>query len=273
MAEEALRYKDKVTIVTGGSKGIGRGIVEVFVRSGSKVVITSNEEKEGRALAEELNKKGPGEAIFIFCDVTKEQNIKDLINKTVEHYGRIDCLVNNAGYHPVYMKIDETSRDDFRELVDLNLTSYFLAAKYALPHLRKTKGNIIQTASLSGTLGQAGSAPYCATKGAISSFTKSLAIDEAGNGVRINAFSPSCIRTPLVEELAEISGNAEKTLKQGSDIQLLGRLGTPEECGKACLFLAADATFCTGLDLGVTGGAELSYGVKNPLEKEPKCFF
>lgn len=265
---EQLRYKDKVTIVTGGSKGIGRGCVEVFVQNGSKVVICSNEEAEGKALATELNEKGPGEALFIFCDVTKEEDIKNLIAKTVEHFGRIDCLINNAGQHPPHTHMDDISADDFRKLVDINLISYFLVAKYALPYLRKTKGNIIQTASMVGQHGQPGAVPYVATKGAITSMTKAIAIDEAVHGVRVNAFSPSSIWTPLWASLAKASGNAEKMIQQGKDTQILGRMGTPEECGKLCLFLAADATFCTGIDVNISGGSELNYGLKNPHAKE-----
>lgn len=261
---EALRYKDKVTIVTGGSKGIGRGCVEVFVQHGSKVVFCSRGESEGRALEAEMNKQGPGEAFFIRCDMSKEEDIKKLIDKTVEKYGRIDCVINNAGWHPPHTPIDKTSSDEFRDLLNLNVISYFLVAKYALPHLRKTKGNIIQDSSLVAEIGQPGAVPYVATKGAITSMTKALAIDEAANGVRVNTFAPGNVWTPLWDSLSKSSGNTDRVLKLGEDAQLLGRFGTPEECGKACLFLAADATFCTGINIHMSGGAELNYGVKNP---------
>lgn len=261
---EALRYKDKVTIVTGGSKGIGRGCVEVFVQHGSKVVFCSRGETDGRALEAEMNKKGPGEAFFVRCDMTKEEDIKNLIDKTVERYGRIDCVINNAGQHPPHTPIDEIPADDFRRLLDVNVVSYFLVAKYSLPHLRKTKGNIIQDSSLVGEIGQPGAVPYVATKGAITSMTKAMAIDEAVYGVRVNTFAPGNIWTPMWDDLAKGSGAFDKTVKDGEDAQLLGRFGTAEECGKACLFLAADATFCTGINIFMSGGAELNYGVKNP---------
>lgn len=265
---EALRYKDKVTIVTGGSKGIGRGCVEVFVQNGSKVVFCSNEEADGKALETEINAKGPGEAFFFFCDVTKEEDVKNLINKTVERYGRIDCVINNAGGHPPHAAIDDISAEDFRKLVDLNVISYFMVAKYSLPHLRKTKGNIIQTSSVVGQNGQPGAVPYVTTKGGITAMTKAMAIDEAVHGVRVNAFSPSSIWTPMWESLANLSDDPEKARKRGEDFQLLGRMGTLEECGKLCLFLAADATFCTGIDVNLSGGSELNYGIKNPHAKE-----
>lgn len=270
---ETLRYKDKVTIVTGGSSGIGQGIVNVFVQQGAKVIIASNAEEEGRKLETELNKTGPGEAYFLFCDVTKEEDVKNLVNKTIERYGRIDCLINNAGWHPPYQKIDDVSADEFKQLIDLNLVGYFLTAKYCLPYLRKTKGNIIQTSSISGILGQPGASPYCATKGAVTSFTKSLAIEEAGNGVRVNAVSPTTISTPMVKRIFENTENPEKNYQDAANTQLLGRLGTIDEVGKAYLFLAADATFCTGIDLFLSGGSELGMGLKNPLAKDPGSFF
>ncbi|XP_067655897.1 17-beta-hydroxysteroid dehydrogenase 14-like [Haliotis asinina] len=262
-----LRYKDKVTIVTGGSKGIGKGCVEVFVKNGSKVVFCSRGESEGKQLEQELNALGPGEAYFVPCDVSKEDDIKNLIDKTVEKYGRIDCLINNAGSHPPFHTIDEFSADDFRSLLNLNLVSYFLTAKYALPYLRKTEGNIINDSSLVGQIGQTGAVTYVATKGGITSMTKALAVDESKYNVRVNSISPGNVWTPLWENAANNEKDTQGCIKGGADAQLLGRFGTIEECGQACLFLAAEGTFCTGIDLNLSGGAELNYGFKNMRER------
>ncbi|ESO97804.1 hypothetical protein LOTGIDRAFT_208963 [Lottia gigantea] len=265
MAEgSGLRYEDKVTIVTGGSKGIGLGVVQVFVKNGSKVVFCARnvDESEGKAVEKELNGLGIGEATFIACDVTKESEIKNLIDKTVEKYGRIDCLVNNAGSHPPHMPIDDFSSDDFRELLNLNLVSYFIACKYALPHLRKVEGNIINMSSLVGSIGQYGAVTYVATKGGITSFTKALAVDEAKYNVRVNSVSPGNVWTPLWNSGASKTTNPEQTIANGADSQLLGRFGTIEESGQMCLFLASEGTFCTGIDLLLSGGAELNYGIK-----------
>ncbi|XP_069132205.1 17-beta-hydroxysteroid dehydrogenase 14-like isoform X2 [Argopecten irradians] len=264
---EAQRYKDKVTIVTGGSKGIGRGCVEVFVKHGSKVVFCARGEKEGKELEAEMNKQGPGETFFLTCDVSKEEDIKNVVNKTVEKYGRIDCLINNAGQHPKHTPIDDISADDFRRLLDINLVSMFLFAKYALPHLRKTKGNIINASSLVGQIGQPGATAYVSTKGAITSFTKALAIDEAEHGVRVNVFSPGNVWTPMWEQGASYAPDPEAAKQAGEDAQLVGRYGTLEESGLMCLYLAADATFCTGIDINLSGGAELDYGYKNKTKK------
>ena len=261
-----MAYKDRVVIITGGTKGIGEGCVRVFVDGGAKVVFCARKQDEGDALAAELNALGKGEATFIKCDVSKTDEIKKLIEKTVEKYGRIDCLINNAGWHPPHKPIDDFSIGDFRDLLDLNLVSIFAACKFALPHIRKTKGNIINMSSLVGTIGQVGATTYVATKGGITAFTKALAVDEAAYGVRVNSVSPGNIYTPLWQEAIDASDNPEKTRAKGDDAQLLGRMGTIEETGKLCLFIAAEATFTTGVDHILSGGAELSYGRKSRID-------
>ncbi|XP_034567272.1 17-beta-hydroxysteroid dehydrogenase 14 isoform X1 [Notolabrus celidotus] len=261
----SLRYQDKVVIVTGGSKGIGRGIVKVFVENGAKVVFCARGAAAGEALEAELNKAGRGSCKFMSCDISKEEDIKRLVTSTVETYGCIDCLVNNAGWHPPHKPTDDTSAEEFRELLNLNLISYFLASKYALPHLRKRQGNIINVSSLVGTIGQKDAAPYVATKGAIISMTKAMAVDESRFKVRVNCISPGNVLTPLWEELAGQTPDAAAAIKAGENSQLLGRMGTEEESGLAALYLAADATFCTGIDLLLSGGAELNYGFKSQI--------
>jgi NAD(P)-dependent dehydrogenase (short-subunit alcohol dehydrogenase family) len=259
---DSMRYKDKVTIVTGGSKGIGLGCVKVFVEEGSKVVFCSRNEKEGKAVEAEVNAKGPGSATFIRADMSKVDEVKKVIDFTAQKFGRIDCLINNAGWHPPHKSIDEFSVEDFRSLLELNLVSYFAACKYALPHLRKVKGNIINMSSLVGAMGQSGATTYVATKGGITSLTKALAVDEAAYEVRVNSVSPGNIYTPLWQEAIDASPDPAATRKAGDEAQLLGRMGTIEESGRLCLFLAAEATFTTGVDHIQSGGAELAYGRK-----------
>jgi len=257
-----VRYKDKVAIITGGTKGIGEGCVRVFVEAGAKVVFCARNESQGQALAAEVSKKGPGEAVFMKVDVSKVAEVEKLIDFAVEKYGRIDCLINNAGWHPPHKTIDEFTYQDFRDLFELNVVSIFAACKRALPHLRKTKGNIINMSSLVGAMGQPGAVTYVATKGAITSLTKALAIDEAAHDVRVNSVSPGNIYTPLWQEAIDASADAAKTRADGDAAQLMGRMGTIEETGQLCLFLAAEATFTTGVDHIQSGGAELSYGRK-----------
>ncbi len=258
-----MRYKDKVAIVTGGSKGIGLGCVRVFVEEGgAKVVFCSRNEAEGRAAEAEVNAAGPGSAVFVRADVSKVEDVGRLIDFAVGRFGRIDCLINNAGWHPPHRPIDGFSVEDFRELLDTNLVSIFAACKIALPHLRKTKGNIINMSSLVATIGQPHATTYVATKGAIISFTKALAIDEAVHDVRVNCVSPGNVWTPLWKEAVDASAEPDKARADGDAAQLSGRMGTLAESGRLCLFIAAEATFTTGVDHYLSGGAELGYGRK-----------
>jgi len=259
-----MRYKDKVTIVTGGSKGIGAGCVKVFAQEGgASVVFCARNEDDGKAFETEVNRKGPGRAVFVPADVTKVEDIQAVIDATLDGFGRIDCLINNAGWHPPHQPIDQFSVEDFRRLLDLNVVSYFAACKLALPHLRKAKGNIINISSLVGSMGQVGATTYVATKGAITALTKALAVDEAAHDVRVNSVSPGNIYTPLWQEAIDASPNPAQTRADGDAAQLLGRMGTIEEAGRLCLYLAADATFTTGVDHIISGGAELAYGRKS----------
>jgi NAD(P)-dependent dehydrogenase (short-subunit alcohol dehydrogenase family) len=255
-------YTDKVVLVTGGSKGIGEGCVRVFVEAGAKVVFCSRGAQAGKALEAKVNKKGPGSALFLPCDVSKIDQVTGVVDETVRRHRRLDCLINNAGWHPPHKPIDDFSEQDFRDLLELNLVSIFAACRRALPHLRKTKGSIINLSSLVGQMGQLHATTYVATKGAITAFTKALAVDEAAHDVRVNSVSPGNIWTPLWEQAVEQAPDPRKCKTDGDAAQLLGRMGTIEEAGKLCLFLAAEATFTTGVDHVLSGGAELAYGRK-----------
>ena len=147
-----MRYDNKVVIITGGTKGIGEGCVRAFVDAGSRVVFCARDQDEGDKLASELNYSSDGRAFFIRCNVSKTDELQNLIDRTVDKYARIDCLINNAGWHPPHKPIDDFTADDFRDLLDLNLVSIFSACKFALPLLRKTGGNIINMSSLVGAI-------------------------------------------------------------------------------------------------------------------------
>jgi NAD(P)-dependent dehydrogenase (short-subunit alcohol dehydrogenase family) len=264
-----MTYQDKVLIVTGGSRGIGEGCARVFAEAGAIVIIASPENEKGTALAQELSRHGPGTADFHACDVTKLSDVESLISETGKRTGRIDCLINNAGWHPPHKPIDGFSIQDFRSLLELNLVSVFATCKLALPFLRRVEGNIINIASLVAQMGQRHAATYVATKGAIKSFTKALAIDEAAYGVRVNSVSPGNIYTPLWQEAIDAAPDPEKWRTDGEGAQLLGRMGTIEEAGKLCLFIASEATFTTGVDHILSGGAELGYGRKK-IDRVPR---
>ena len=266
-----MQYRDKVVVITGGTKGIGAGCAGVFVEAGSKVVIAARNNADGQAFARELNEcndssSSGGEAHFVRCDVSRVDEVMNLIEVTIAKHGQLDCLINNAGWHPPHKPIDDFSVQEFRTLLDLNLVSIFAACKFVLPHLRRTQGNIINMSSLVAVMGQLHAATYVATKGAITAFTKALAIDEAAHGVRVNSVSPGNIYTPLWQEAIDASANPEQTRAEGEAAQLMGRMGTIEEAGRLCLFLAAEATFTTGVDHILSGGAELGYSRKTRIE-------
>lgn len=257
-----MRYENKVVIITGGSKGIGAGCVRSFAGAGAKIVFCARGEQAAQALLRDLEKEF-GQVSFIPCDVTDLTALNEVVNQTLKVHGRLDCLINNAGWHPPHQSIDDFSVDDFRSLFELNVVSIFAACKFALPSLRQTRGNIINMSSLVGTIGQRHSTTYVATKGAITAFTKALAIDEAASGVRVNSVSPGNIYTPLWQEAIDAATDPESCRREGEAAQWLGRMGSIEEVGNLCLYIAAQATFSTGVDYIISGGAELGYGRKS----------
>jgi NAD(P)-dependent dehydrogenase (short-subunit alcohol dehydrogenase family) len=260
-----VRYEGRVVIVTGGTKGIGEGCLRAFVGAGAKVVFCARDEAAGQKLAREVTAAGPGEAVFLRCDVSRVDEVERLVDATVARFGRVDCLLNNAGWHPPHQPIDAFTPADFRALFELNVMSVFVACRRALPHLRKTRGNIINISSLVGVIGQLHATTYVATKGAITAFTKALAVDEAAYGVRVNSISPGNIYTPLWQEAIDAAPDPARCRADGEAAQLLGRMGSIEETGRLCLFLAAEATFTTGVDHIQSGGAELAYGRKTRI--------
>ena len=258
--------ENKVVIVTGSRRGIGRGIAECMLREGACVVGCAMGEDSENEVPYGIEKiKVQNKYHYLKCDVTDDKALADFVRWTGEKFGRIDCLVNNAGVHPPTKTIDHFSVEEFREVLNINIVSMFVACKEALPYLRMSKGNIINLGSLVGIIGQEGATTYCATKGAISAFTKALAIDEGRNGVRVNAILPGCIYTPSAEVWARAFEDPKAKLKEVDGWSWFGRQGTVEESGECAVFLASEkAAFITGHELIVSGGAELGYGIKMP---------
>ena len=253
------RLDEKVAVITGSGRGIGRGCALVFAREGCKVVVATRTEGSGTKTVKDIEDEG-GEALFVQTDVSVPAQLAEAVNTAVERYGRLDVLINNAGWHPPSMTIDETDLEDFESLLRLNLTSTFLGCKYAVKHLRKTRGCIINIASMVGILGQNNAVSYCATKAGQIGLTKALAMELAPVGVRVNAVLPAGVDTPLMHEWASSMPDTEASLQLVDAIHPIGRMATAEEIGRACLFLASeDAAFVTGHSLQVDGGASLDY--------------
>ena len=253
-----MRLKDKVAIVTGSSKGIGLGIAQAFHREGAKLCIVSRHPEEGESVAKELGSED-GMSIYRRVDVKNIDDIKMMIDDTVETFGKLDCLVNNAGYF-IAGNIEEISEDDWDYIQNTNLKSTFLCCKYAIPHLKKTKGNIINISSMAGVQGFLESAAYAPTKAGQLAITRGIAIDFGKDGIRANAICPGYIRTPLAEEwfkqLDKDPGFREDIIKR----HLVGRYGNIDDCAGLAVFLASDeASFMTGAIIPVDGGVTLGY--------------
>lgn len=253
-----MRLKGKVAIITGSSKGIGKGCAQVFAREGAAVVIVSRTETPGLAMAKEIQDKG-GRAIYIQTDVSKSEPVQNMINRTMDEFGRLDVLINNAGYH-ISKNVEETSEEEWDFIINTNLKSVFLCSKYAMPHLRKTRGCIINMSSMVGLVGQSNSGAYSATKGGIIAMTKGMALDFAQDGIRVNCICPGWIQTPLVNDWFSQQPDEQKAREYINSVHPLGRIGAIEECGRIALFLAAeDSAFMTGSILTVDGGVTLGY--------------
>lgn len=240
-----MKLEGKVAIITGGASGIGEATAKLFSGEGASVVVADFSEK-GQEVADSLI----GEAIFVKTDVSKEEDIKDLIQSTVDKFGRVDIMFANAGIGDA-TPAHELSIDDWQKMIDVNLTGVFLSNKHAIKQMLKQDGggSIVNNASILGHVGQEGITSYTAAKGGVVNLTRSLAVTYAKNGIRVNAVCPGYIDTPLLKE-------APDELKQQLvSLHPIGRLGKAEEVAKAVLFLSSDdASFVTGANLLVDGG-------------------
>ena len=249
--------KGKVAVITGANTGIGFGCAKVFSEAGMNVVMAARRKEKGEAAAAELNAAGKGECTFFQCDVSDPDQVKALIDFAVEKYGRLDTMVNNAGYNPIHMDACDMSIESYQRVLATNLMGEFYGCKFAIPYLRKTKGSIINMSSIISKVGQEQTAGYSSTKGGINSMTQTIAIEEARHGVRVNAICPGHIMTEIVYKEMERVADPEAYLDRCNHYSWLGRGGQPEEVGTAALFLASSwASYITGVTLNVSGGME-----------------
>jgi len=257
--------KGKVAIITGGTMGIGKACVETFVWAGAHVVTAGRSVDLGTAISKEMNEKGPGTCDYVECDVSIEDDLKKLVDFTVGKFSRIDILVNCAGYFPKQKPIDEVTVDDFNRILSTNLVSYYALSRLALPYLRTARGNIVNIGSVV-TVGDEGAAIYVATKGAIEAMTRSLAVDEARHGVRVNEIKPGHICNEMFAKTTSRQEDPEEFLKYSETLQWMGRGGASEEVARVVMFMASEwASFITGATLYVTGGYEIGEGPKKPI--------
>ena len=255
-----MQFEGKMVIVTGGAAGIGRGCCEVFHAAGGFVTILDRDLPAAQSVAEKLNAERAQSAFAIGCDVADFPALEAALQQAIEHFGRIDCLINNAGVHPPATPIEEFSIAQMEELMRVNFLSTYAASRFVLPALRKTRGTIVNMSSMTAVLGQHLSSAYAATKGAQVSFTKALALEAGKAGVRVNAVLPSNVDPPLMRAWAETLDDPASALERVAGLQVFGRMADPQEIGRVCLFLASeDSSFLTGQAIEADGGAALDY--------------
>ena len=245
-------YQGKVVIVTGGSYGIGRAAAIGFAQRGAKVVIGDLDLKRGEETLRRIKEAG-GEAIFVRTDVSSESDVKAMVEKTVQNYGKLDCAFNNAGIHKQFVSTINFTAADWDAMINVNLKSVWLCMKYEIPQmLRQGKGAIVNTSSVAGLVGAPSNPAYPASKHGVVGITKSTALEFARKGIRVNCVCPGPTRTGMNEELTAANPEMVKAMDQKVP---MGRIGEPEEVAAAAIFLCSDeASYITGHALPVDGG-------------------
>ncbi len=249
-----MKLEGKVALITGGNLGIGSATAVLFAKEGAAVVLTGRNQERGEEVARGINEAG-GKAMFIRADVRIADDCRRTVEKTLERFGRIDVLFNNAGvFHP--KTVPECTEEEWDETIDSSLKGAFLMSKYALPSMiERGSGSIIHTSSGWGILGGDRAAAYCAAKGGLVVMAKAMAIDHGPDGVRVNCVCPGDIETPMLPDDADKRGMSWEDYLAGASDRPLGRIGTAEEIARAVLFLASDdSSFVTGEALVVDGG-------------------
>ena len=246
------RLEGKVAVVTGSNRGIGKGIAVALAKEGCKVVVNSyREDEEAKNTVEEIKKLG-AESIFIKANVTREIDVRDLIEKAVKKFGKLDILVNNAGIL-VSGTVTTLTEKDWDRQMDVNLKGIFLCSKYAVQQMLKQGkgGRIINIGSIAGLVGFPGISAYCASKGGVTELAREMALDYAKYGITVNAIDPGVIVTDMTKGMLDDAAT-RKMLMENTPV---GRFGQPEDIGNAAVFLALDeSSFITGHNLVVDGG-------------------
>lgn len=248
-----MRLKNKVIVVTGGGSGIGRACAVEFAREGARLVIADLNLQSAEETAQRIESFG-GKATLCKTDVSTPDSVLQLVEFTIKSFGAVDALINNAAIQ-VNKSVEDTSFEEWTQQVSVNLGGVFLCSKYFLPHLRKSRGSIVNMSSVNGFFVEPGCAGYCATKAAIIGFTKAMAIDHGKDGIRVNCICPGYIDAGLAEGYFESQRDPEEARREAGKLHALWRIGKPEEVARAAVFLASeDASFVTGTAMVVDGG-------------------
>lgn len=252
------RLDGKVAIITGGALGIGEADCKLFAEEGAKVVVADINEAEGKRVCQEINKAG-GDAIFVKIDVSKEADWEVLIKETLDKFGKLNILINNAGVS-LGKNIEDTTLDEWNWLMGINATGVFLGTKYAIKAMKDNGENcsIINRSSIDGQIAESGLFAYCASKGAVTILTKSAALHcgEQRYKIRVNSVHPGYVHTALTEKEAADSGlTPEEYFIKVGNLHPIGYIGRPIDIAYGDVYLASDESlFVTGSELTIDGG-------------------
>lgn len=252
-----LLLANKVVFLTGGTEGIGLECARAYQQAGASVCIISHDSGSVRHAKSQLN----SEAIaFFLADVADAAQVEKAIAHCLEVFGKIDIIHNNAGISSPSKALHETSEQEWKRLFEVNVSGIYHTTLYGIEALKKSGGKILNTGSLVGEIGQEIHAAYTATKGAVNALTKSMALDYAPFGIRVNAVAPAGVITPLLRSWSQQQPDPDSAEEYLNNIHALGYCPEGDVIADACLFLISDmARFITGCILPVSGGAELGY--------------
>jgi NAD(P)-dependent dehydrogenase (short-subunit alcohol dehydrogenase family) len=245
-------FKGKVAVVTGGTSGIGRETAVLFASRGAKVVVSGRRQTEGDETVQLIRKAG-SEGIFVKTDVSRAADVKAMIDKAVDTYGKIDCAFNNAGIEGAWMPIVDQSEEDWDQLIDINLKGTWLSMKYELKQMLKQGGAaaIVNNSSVAGFIGSAGAATYSASKHGVLGLTKAAALECGSSGIRVNAVCPAVIETPMADRIFGEPAIQKWVLGHHP----IGRFGKSSEVAEAVVWMCSSAaSFMTGQSLILDGG-------------------
>jgi len=247
-----MKFENKVVVITGAGSG-GRACAAEFAKEGAQIVIADINLKAAEETVQLIKTSG-GVAVSVEADVSAPASVQNLVKETIANFSVVHALVNNAAIQ-VNKTIEDTSFEEWNQQLSINLGGVFLCSKYFLPHLRQTKGSIVNMSSVNGFFVEPTCAGYCAAKAGIIGLTKAMAIDHGHEGVRVNCICPGYIDAGLAEGYFQSQPDPAKARVEAGKLHALWRIGKPEEVGRVAVFLASeDASFVTGSSFVVDGG-------------------
>ncbi|MGF1671015.1 MAG: SDR family NAD(P)-dependent oxidoreductase [Balneolaceae bacterium] len=251
-----MSFKNKTIVITGGAKGIGAGCASVFHKEGGNVVILDVDTKAGQQFCNELGER----TLFINCDVSKEPDIREAMQKAVAEFGGLEVLINNAGILK-YLKVTETTVEDWDSIFNVNVKGAFLCTKHAIPYmLEQGEGVVINMSSVQAFVAQEQVAAYVASKSALIGLTRSIAVDYAPQ-IRSVAICPGGVDTPMNQNAFQMSNDPDKARRDTENLHLPGRMANPKEIGELAAFIASEkGAFINGQPIRIDGGLGIKIG-------------